>query len=119
MHILLELAEAIVRNRPIYLKYMSTVRVGSSKNKLLTAVWNTLSLRPVYCALLARVIVWRGLIKPARLVLNHLAKRPEVHTVLECMLSCITNLNVTAGSSCHFRNAVKQSLPGFASAIDS
>jgi len=119
MHILLELAEAIVRNRPIYLKYMSTVRVGSSENKLLTAVWNTLSLRPVYCALLARVIVWRGLIKPARLVLNHLAKRPEVHTVLGCMHSCITNLNVTAGSSCHFRDAVKQSLPEFASAIDS
>ena len=47
MHIMLELAEAIVRNRPIYLAYLSTVRVCSNENKLVQVVWEVLSQLPV------------------------------------------------------------------------
>ena len=42
-----ELAEAIVRNRPIYLAYLSTVRVCSNENKLVQVVWEVLSQLPV------------------------------------------------------------------------
>ena len=120
MHILLDLAESIALNREIYLTYLSTLRAGTKENKLVSVVWKVLSEAPVFNTSLSRAVVWRGLMKPARFLLNHLAERPDCHQIVNCMQTSLEILTaMTENSDADFCNTIKATTSKFSEDVDS
>jgi hypothetical protein len=90
--ILLEIAAAIAKNRWIYVTYMKEERQEGSPNKLVEAVRVGLSNRYILAAVHARTHVFISFSAPSRFVLNHLATRPTLHGIMECMEDVVENL---------------------------
>ena len=102
---LLELAAAIAVNRPIYVMYLKKERQEGNENKLAEAVRLGLSNKYVVAALHARGYTFVSFASPARFVLNHLATRPTLYGVMECMEGIVDEL-----ASLHHRNRLMEKI---------
>jgi hypothetical protein len=90
--ILLELAAAIAKNRWLYVRYLKSQRQEGAPNKLVTAVLMGLSNKYVVAALHARSYTFIAFAAPSRYILNHLATRPSLYGLMECMEGAVENL---------------------------
>ena len=85
----------------------------------MSVVWKVLLEAPVFNAILSRAVVWRGLMKPARFLLNHFAERPDCYQIVKCMQTSMEILTVTENSDADFCNTTKTTTVKFSDDVDS